>query len=52
VASLAEACGQTPLVISSAAGIGVEDALHRVMDVISSSKEAEQAPEAAGTWQP
>jgi GTP-binding protein len=52
LAMLAEACGQTPLALSSAAGIGVEDALHRLTQVITSTKEAEQAPKQVAAWQP
>jgi GTP-binding protein len=52
LAMLAEACGQPPLALSSAAGIGVEDALHRLTQVITSTKEAEQAPKQVAAWQP
>jgi GTP-binding protein len=52
LAALAEASGQTPLLISSAAGIGIEDALHRLTDIIGTTKAAEQAPREVAAWQP
>ena len=50
-AMLGEAAGQTPLVISSASGFGVDEALGRLADVIGAARREETAePEAA--WQP
>ena len=53
VADLAEAAGRTPLVISSASGLGVEDVLGQLADVIGAAKveeKAEAEPEPA--WRP
>ena len=53
VADLADAAGRTPLVISSASSLGVEDVLGQLADVIGSAKveeKAEAEPEPA--WRP
>jgi GTP-binding protein len=53
LADLAEAAGQTPLVISSASGLGMEDVLGRLADMIGAAKAGEKAelePEPA--WRP
>ena len=52
VRQLAEAAGRTPLVLSSASGEGVQEVLHRLLDVIDAEKEAARPPEAAAAWQP
>ncbi|MDB5558319.1 MAG: obgE [Enterovirga sp.] len=53
LADLAEAAGQTPLVISSASGLGIEQVLGKLADVIGLTKAEEKAelePEPA--WRP
>ncbi len=53
VADLADAAGRTPLVISSASGLGVEEVLGQLADVIGAAKvedKAEAEPEPA--WRP
>ncbi|MGA0597170.1 GTPase ObgE [Enterovirga sp. CN4-39] len=53
IADLADAAGRTPLVISSASGLGVEDVLGQLADVIGAAKveeKAETEPEPA--WRP
>jgi GTP-binding protein len=52
VRQLAEAAGRTPLVLSSASGEGVQEVLHRLLDVIDAEKEAARPPEPAPAWQP
>jgi GTP-binding protein len=52
VRQLAEAAGRTPLVLSSASGEGVQEVLHRLLDVIDAEKEAARPPEPAAAWQP
>jgi GTP-binding protein len=49
---LAEAAGRTPLVLSSASGEGVQEVLHRLLDIIDAEKEAALPPEPAAAWQP
>jgi GTP-binding protein len=53
LADLAEATGQKPLVISSASGVGIEDVLGRLADVIGVAKVEEKAEaEPAPAWRP
>jgi GTP-binding protein len=53
VADLAEAAGQTPLVISSASGLGVDGVLSQLADVIGVTKAEEKAEaEPAPAWRP
>ena len=53
-AQLAEACGQEPLVLSSASREGVEEALRRLHDVIAGARAEATTPAAAPepAWQP
>jgi GTP-binding protein len=53
VADLADAAGQTPLVISSASGLGVDGVLSQLADVIGVTKAEEKAEaEPAPAWRP
>jgi GTP-binding protein len=53
LADLADAIGDTPLVISSASGLGMEDALNRLADVIGIAKVDEKiAAEPEVAWRP
>jgi GTP-binding protein len=51
-AELGAEAGQPPLVLSSASGFGVEDALGRLMDVIGASRREEAKVEPEPAWQP
>ena len=52
VRQLAEAAGRTPLVLSSASGEGVQEVLHRLLDVIGAEKERERPQATNAAWQP
>ena len=52
LAALAEACGQTPLLLSSASGLGVAAALNRLADTIGVSRREEAAAEPQEAWRP
>ncbi|NNM70890.1 GTPase ObgE [Enterovirga aerilata] len=53
VADLAAAAARKPLVISSASGLGIEDALGRLADVIGAKRTEEKAEaEPAPAWRP
>src|SRR4051794_22808221 len=49
---LRRAAGKAPLMLSSASGQGVEDALRRLMEVIEEARETEAAPAQAEAWRP
>jgi GTP-binding protein len=49
---LEAAAGRKPLILSSASGEGVQEVLHRLLDVIDGEKASERAQEPAPAWQP
>ena len=51
-AALTEAAGTEPLILSSASGQGVPDALTRLADVIGAARLNEAKTEAVAAWQP
>jgi GTP-binding protein len=52
LAALAEACGQTPLLLSSASGFGMPEALNRLADTIRESRREEAMAEPQDAWRP
>ena len=51
-ARLAEVIGHSPLIISSASGLGVETGLSQLADIIRAAKREEAAMEPVPAWQP
>jgi GTPase len=52
LARLKRACGRTPLVLSSASGQGVTEALRMLFSMIAEAKGIENATDKPATWQP
>jgi GTP-binding protein len=51
-AKLRRACGQTPLLLSSQSGQGVQDVLRALMRVIEDAREPAESEQAEAAWQP
>src|SRR5947209_19440428 len=49
---LTRAAGRKPLILSSASGAGVDEALHRLLSVIDEAKTEAPQPVASAAWQP
>ena len=52
VARLKHASGKKPLILSSATGLGVQDALRAITRSIAEAKRAEAEAQPADAWQP
>ena len=52
LAGLARACGQAPLLLSSASGLGVDVALNRLLDIIGVARREAETAEPTAAWQP